>query len=224
MLNTTYRLNAELCEVIGRVFYAGALCPSAAARDRRIVVDLAPYAPSATAVARALSPEVSFVWVRSGPGGSHQANTAEAAFVAETVRTCLLAGVSPDAVAVVTPFRRQAALIRDRLQAQLPAGARLPIIDTVERVQGLTVEIVVVSLCASEPEYAASVLPFLCSPNRLNVAISRARTTVVLVASSTLANLSASDAAGQRQLAYWRQLVEMALPTALLCPPEPAVR
>jgi len=90
MLNTTYRLNAQLCDIVGRVFYAGALCPSVEARDRRFVVNLAPPAQSA-AVVRALAPEVSFVWVRSGPGGAHQANTAEAAFVAETVRSCLLA-------------------------------------------------------------------------------------------------------------------------------------
>jgi len=124
----------------------------------------------------------------------------------------------------VTPFRRQAALIRNRRQAQLPAGARLPIIDTVERVQGLTVELVVVSLCASEPNYVASVLPFLCSPNRLNVAISRARTKVVLVASSTLTDHPVSEAAGQGQFAFWRQLVELVGSSSMRCPPEPVLR
>ena len=182
-ISAVSRLNRELCSVIGGVFYASALRPSTDATSRRFAIDLTAHAPSAP-IARALSADASFVWVRSSPGDAQQMNIAEARFVANIIHTCLMAGLSHDAVAVVTPFRRQAALIRSAVQSRLPAGSRLPIIDTVERVQGLTVELVVVSLCASAPAYVQSVASFLCSPKRLNVAVSRARTKAILVASS----------------------------------------
>jgi superfamily I DNA and/or RNA helicase len=99
---------------------------------------------------------------------------------------CLEHGKTARDIAVVTPFRRQAALIRRTLQGLVAADANLPIIDTVERVQGLTVDLIAISMAASEPEFVASVAGFLLSPNRLNVAISRARMKVVIAASPSL--------------------------------------
>lgn len=140
-----------------------------------------------------LAPDASFVWVRSPPGGDQQGNQVEARFVANLVQRVVQNGVSANEVAVVTPFRRQAALIRSLLQAHLPQGATLPIIGTVERVQGLTVELVVVSVCVSDPEYARARATFLFSPNRLNVALSRARTKAVLVAAPGVLAIAAPD-------------------------------
>lgn len=209
MLQITYRLNRELCNVISRVFYGSALQSSTDASSRRFTIDLAGHAPAAP-IARALSADASFVWVRSSPADAQQANVAEARFVATIVHTCLAAGLAHDSVAVVTPFRRQAALIRRTVQSRLPAGSRLPIIDTVERVQGLTVELVVVSLCASAPAYVQSIASFLCSPNRLNVAVSRARTKAILVASSTLAEVKPAECDSGSDFGPWRRLLEMA--------------
>ena len=101
--------------------------------------------------------------VRSPADGwlaARQANEAEARFVAETVGLCLRLGLPCEEVAVVTPFRRHAALIRAHLQAQLPTATELPIIGTVERVQGLTVELVVVSLSAADASSIASLRRF----------------------------------------------------------------
>jgi DNA replication ATP-dependent helicase Dna2 len=209
MLQITYRLNHELGNVISRVFYASALQSSTDASSRRFAIDLAGHAPQ-TPIARALSADASLVWVRSSPADAQQANVAEARFVATIVHTCLAAGLAHDSVAVVTPFRRQAALIRRAVQSRLPARSRLPIIDTVERVQGLTVELVVVSLCASAPAYVQSIASFLCSPNRLNVAVSRARTKAILVASSTLAEVEPAEWDSRSDFGPWRRLLEMA--------------
>ena len=209
MLHISYRLNRELCNVISRVFYASTLRSSTDASSRRFAIDSTVHAPSAH-IERALSADASFVWVRSSPGDAQQGNISEAQFVANIIHTCLMAGLSHDAVAVVTPFRRQAALIRRAVQSRLPAGSRLPIIDTVERVQGLTVELVIISLCASAPAYVQSVASFLCSPNRLNVAMSRARTKVILVASSTLAEIKPSESNSGSHFAPWHRLLEMA--------------
>ena len=130
-----------------------------------------------------LAPDTPLVWVRSHTPACTQLNMAEARFVSELLAAAIAGGLGADQVAAVTPFRRQAMLIRNHLQARLGASRPLPIVDTVERVQGMTVELVALSACASDPDYIAHLAGFLLSPNRLNVAASRARVKVVLVAS-----------------------------------------
>jgi len=94
----------------------------------------------------------------------------------------------------------------------------LPIIDTVERVQGLTVDLVIVSMCVSDVSYANSIAPFLLSPNRLNVALSRARTKAILVASTALLNAQALNIPERFALHQWRAALRLAPKTIdLLC-------
>jgi DNA replication ATP-dependent helicase Dna2 len=186
MLDMTYRLNDVLCRAIGETFYAGGpggrLRPSAHAATRRLDAGVA-AAAGGPLVAQALDPASPLVWARSHSVGCTHLNIPEARFVAEVLETAIAGGLAREQVAAVTPFRRQAMQIRDQLQARLGSGTRLPIVDTVERVQGATVELVALSACATDPDYVASLGGFLLSPNRLNVAASRARTKVVLAAS-----------------------------------------
>ena len=143
--------------------------------------------------ATVISPEPSLVWLPTPDIHSRQANEWEADAIARVVATCLRHGKSVRDMAVVTPFRKQAALIRRRIQGLLPANADLPIVDTVERVQGLTVDLVAISLAASAPDFVSEVAGFLFSPNRLNVAISRARTKVIVACSPTLLEAMPAD-------------------------------
>ncbi|MEN9667021.1 MAG: ATP-dependent RecD-like helicase, partial [Planctomycetota bacterium] len=193
-LNTTYRMNAELCGIVAAEFYAGSgepLMPSPAVAGNRFQLPGAAIPEGLPAAV--ISPEPSLVWVLTPDTHSRQANEWEADAIARLVATCLRHGKSVRDVAVVTPFRKQAALIRRRMQALLPADAVLPIVDTVERVQGLTVDLVAISLAASDPDFVSEVAGFLFSPNRLNVAISRARTKVVVACSPTLLEAMPAD-------------------------------
>jgi superfamily I DNA and/or RNA helicase len=206
MLRNTYRLNADLCRVVGETFYGGELEPHEAARNRRFPVCHAEDLPR-DLIGKALDPRASLVWVRS-PGEFRQSNPVEAEFVAEVVSRCIQLGLPTEAMAVVTPFRRQAALIRNRIGVIVGPHTRIPTIDTVERVQGLTVEMVTVSLCASDTEYVASVADFLLSPNRLNVAVSRARSKALLLASPSIFDVIPTDYAGLEAVMTWRAFLE----------------
>jgi uncharacterized protein len=84
----------------------------------------------------------------------------------------------PD-VLVVAPYNAQVA----RLSGALPAGAR---VGTVDRFQGQQAPVVIYSMAASSAEEAPRGLEFLFSPNRLNVALSRAQALAVLVCSPAL--------------------------------------
>jgi len=56
----------------------------------------------------------------------------------------------------------------------------------VDKFQGQEASVVIVSMCASSLEEAARGSAFLLNPNRLNVAISRAKCLAIVVASATL--------------------------------------
>lgn len=198
MLNTTYRLNDGLCTAIGETFYAddgeSNLFPSDEARSRSFprikCID------RDTWVDQVLNNDEALTWMKVPTSYKTQFNPEEADIVARIVQNCLKGGLDIQQVAVVTPYRRQVMLIRNNLKELLGEDQELPIIDTVERVQGLTVEIVVMSVCSSEKEYIASNSEFLFSPNRMNVAISRARTKAIVVSSPNVFDVTPKTIVG----------------------------
>ena len=84
---------------------------------------------------------------------------------------------------MLAPFRAQVRLCRSALQRHgVPAEEDI-VVDTVERMQGQEREVVVISLAVGDPDTLSSRAAFFFSTNRLNVAMSRARSKVILVAS-----------------------------------------
>ena len=73
------------------------------------------------------------------------------------------------------------------LRSLLPAGAR---VGTVDLFQGQEAEVVLISMVTSSGDDLPRNIEFLYSKHRLNVAISRARTLAVLVASPRLLDIA----------------------------------
>jgi len=81
---------------------------------------------------------------------------------------------------IVSPYNAQVAALRTAIpKAEEHIG-------TVDRFQGQEAPVVIYSMTTSSTEEAPRGLEFLFSPNRLNVATSRARCTCILVASPAL--------------------------------------
>jgi uncharacterized protein len=91
--------------------------------------------------------------------------------------------VSQDDVLIVAPYNAQVDAIRDALDA---TGLTQVQVGTVDKFQGREAHIVIVSLAASTAEDAPRGLEFLLDRNRLNVALSRAKTNSYLVYSPEL--------------------------------------
>jgi DNA replication ATP-dependent helicase Dna2 len=199
MLGTTYRLNKHLCDVIGSSFYDdGNICtlqPSNEARDRKLVLKLNDET-TPSLIRQVLAPDPSFVWLQVPETSCMQFNPKEGKITADLVLACINAGLPSNEIAVVTPFRRQSMYIYNQLAQALGKEQSLPIVDTVERVQGLTVDVIILTLCASEPGYVTSIANFLFSPNRLNVSISRARRKAICISSPDVANVLPLDHQG----------------------------
>jgi uncharacterized protein len=83
-------------------------------------------------------------------------------------------------ILVVAPYNAQVSRLKERLE---PYGVA---VGTVDKFQGQEAPVVIYSMATSRPEDAPRGLEFLYSLNRLNVATSRARATVILVLSPAL--------------------------------------
>ena len=165
MLDRQYRMNQRVQWFPSTEFYDGALRPATPEVAGRRLEDL----PGVDT--EALPPDLHDPVAFRDPGGAQSGNSnpAEADAVAELVGSFLDAGVSPDDVGVIAPFRAQVAEI----------GRRLPkvTVDTVDRFQGSAKEVVVVSFTATGDVEG----PIFEDHRRMNVALTRAKRSLVVV-------------------------------------------
>ncbi|WP_220037456.1 MULTISPECIES: bifunctional RecB family nuclease/DEAD/DEAH box helicase [unclassified Curtobacterium] len=108
-------------------------------------------------------------------------------------------------VIVVAPYNAQGALIRAALDA---AGLRGTQVGTVDLFQGREAVVAIVSLAASSAAEIPRGLDFLLMPNRLNVAISRAKWAAFVVYSPGLTTALPTSIAGMALLSRFIELVQ----------------
>ena len=144
MLLEQYRMNAELMELPSQAFYGGAL----RAHPRVATRTLSTLLPGMTLDA----PPLLFLdsagkgWDEAAPAGSESLeNPGEAEAVEARARALLAAGLPAAEIAVITPYRAQAARLGPLLE---PLGVE---VDTVDAFQGREAEAVLVSCVRSNP-------------------------------------------------------------------------
>ena len=164
MLDRQYRMSQRIQAFASREFYDGALRPATPAVAGGSLGDL-PTVDAGTLPDR-LRQGVRFI----DPDGRQvgNANPVEAERVASVVEEYVDAGVDPDDVVVIAPFRAQVAEIGRRVDVA---------VDTVDRFQGSSAEVVVVSFVATGELEG----PIFEDTRRVNVALTRAKKTLVLV-------------------------------------------
>ena len=94
--------------------------------------------------------------------------------------------LSVDDILVVAPFNLQVRMLQERLGHQARVG-------TVDKFQGRQAPVVIVSMCSSTIEDSPRGADFLLNPNRLNVAVSRAKALAIVVGSPQIAEAKCSS-------------------------------
>jgi DNA replication ATP-dependent helicase Dna2 len=204
MLDVTYRMNAELVRWPSECFYSGKLHPATANAGRRLALPQA-----SQKLSEILDPAKPITFVEMDHCAARRYSNEEATLVTDLLVDLRRSGFSLAGVAVVVPFRRQARRIRTFLKARLAIlqdDISACVIDTVDRLQGQEREVVIVSMTASEPSYVATLLDFLLQPQRLNVAVTRARSKLIILASEQLALSESMDPAAQELVELWKSL------------------
>jgi hypothetical protein len=134
-------------------------------------------------------------------------------------------------VAVMSPHRAQCAALRAALlpsvhgaaaaagssggdegagaavsPGSVTGGGPYKMIDTVEKLQGQEAYVVIYSATASCPAALAGNAEFYSSLHRCNVALSRARERLVVIASEAMLGFAPTSAARYSDLSLWKQL------------------
>lgn len=206
MLEETYRMNAALTNWPSEQFYQGLLRSHAAIAERRITY---PQAPAL--FQDILDPEEPPIFVDLKHQNAKTRSEQEANLVVDLITTLLACGVEPAEIGVVTPYRAQGRAIRSLLRQALPEEPELRrsiVVDTVERMQGQERDIVIVSLTTSNPSFATEIAEFFFQPERLNVAITRPRSKLIIVGSSHLFHAAPADPELRAAVALLKDLLD----------------
>ncbi|HEY2511615.1 MAG TPA: TM0106 family RecB-like putative nuclease [Polyangiaceae bacterium] len=178
-LAETWRLAPSVCAFTSEMFYEGRLESEAGCAKQRLS-GAAPF-------------DGSGLWVVPALHEGNRNSALEEVDAVDRIVSCVLrpgacwidrSGTSRAMTAadvlVVAPYNAQVTLLTARLG---PRGVR---VGTVDKFQGQEAPVVVYSMASSSADDAPRGMDFLYSPNRLNVATSRARCCCILVASPRL--------------------------------------
>jgi hypothetical protein len=214
MLTETRRLNGELCAVISDCFYDGALAPTPEAETRRLKLKSNPGG----IFSEILDPESSLVFVDVPHGDCRGVSEPEAVWAAALTAETLRCGLAPEELGIIAPYRAQC----NRIRHLMGEKGRV-LCSTVERFQGQEREMVVISLTSSNPRYLSRLAGFLFNPNRLNVAVSRARSKVVILGSLAALKAAAEsadpDSEGASGFSVFLKILKAAHPVDGSAPP-----
>ncbi len=166
MLDQQYRMAQRIQAFASREFYDGQLRPATGEVAAQRVGDLPGV--DTDALPDHLHDRVAFI----DPDGATEGNTnpTEARTVASVVETYLDAGVSLSDVGVIAPYRAQVAEINKHVPEPVT-------VDTVDRFQGSSKEVVIISFVATGTLDS----PIFEDYRRINVGLTRAKKALVLV-------------------------------------------
>lgn len=178
LLDITWRMHPSICSFVSELFYENRLQPLVGL-EKQLLSGATPFTGAG-------------LWYVPVNHDGNQSSSPEEVAVVRQIVDDLISGkvnyqndkgeVSPvtaSDIKVIAPFNAQVSLLTQALPNGVAVG-------TVDKFQGQEAPIVLFSMATSKPEDAPRGMEFLYSPNRLNVAVSRARATFILVASPRL--------------------------------------
>lgn len=165
VLDTTYRMNTEITEYVSKCFYE-------------------PYGIKLKSFKQPkFEKSIEVISIPDNAQMNWQEyNPEEAKIAAEKALEYSQQGLE---VAIVTPFRKQVNCIREFITDIFGANniSPLPLVDTVERLQGQDVDVIIISTSISSTLYYRQMKSFVLEPHRLNVMFSRAKEKVLVIKS-----------------------------------------
>ncbi|QEG17302.1 ATP-dependent RecD-like DNA helicase [Gimesia maris] len=188
-LDQTWRMHPGVCEFISQMVYEGNL-KSHPGTAHRIIKSPGWAGHLGDRQAGVLFSPVEHT-------GNTQASDEEVERIVELTRELLacqhtgedqslLGTLQIEDILYVAPYNMQVRKLRDRL----PEGAR---VGSVDKFQGQEAPVVIVSMCCSAGEYGSRGLEFVLNKNRLNVAVSRAKSLAIIVGDPAIAHTSVNS-------------------------------
>ena len=205
----SFRLHADMAEFLRREIYAGDGIQYHSHR-RRLLDE---KSLEDEFVRTVLRPEHPLTVVVHGERSSQKRNLFEEGLLRPLMAALADPsgyGLEPrEGLGVVVPHRAQRAALQLALMETLgEAGEEvLAAVDTVERFQGGERSVILISATESDREFLLACSKFLLDPRRLNVALSRAKQKLVLVASEEIFSLFSADEEAFAHSRIWKNLL-----------------
>ena len=191
-LDISYRMNKEICEFPSKTWYENKLHPAQDIVGKRLCLiksENQTLTPLELEYDTFLNPAKPTVLVLTDTQGCSTRSETEAKLMAGLAhRLMTVYKIKPEQIALISPHRAQNNEIIKKLEKLLFADNHstdldLPVIDTIERIQGAQRDIIIFGLTSSDPDHILT--DFINNPNRLNVAITRAKTKLILIGSKS---------------------------------------
>ncbi len=173
-LHLQYRMQKQICELINRSFYDGALISSPII-EKRPHLDRPTKSTGHSQLDTILDPGVtiSIIDVEGVEEfrGSSILNRINLEVDSLLINSLRSAGLTSDQIGLITPYKEQQRLLASRISDQADIG-------TVDSFQGQERDVVILDLVRANPHNEVG---FTLDANRLNVALSRARYKLIIV-------------------------------------------
>ncbi len=179
MLVQQHRMHAQIMAFSSMQMYGGALIAAPDVANHRLS-DLGVRDDDARAMPFMMIDTAGTCWYdeRSDGAPTSLTNPGHAQRVVAEVRRLLSRGVAPADLAVIAMYRDQVKLLRELLRAERNAGVE---VGTVDGFQGRERDVVIVDTVRSNE---AGTIGFLADVRRMNVAVTRARRQLLVIADS----------------------------------------
>lgn len=178
LLKTSYRLNNSLIKIPNSLFYENLLQSSLSTQEDTSQYQCKHHSKILNCVAHKL--------VLHNVFDAQGRSPFESKLVAELVSDLLQNGVQINDIGIMSPYRAQVREIKKEVKKVLPRNISKPFetlfVDTVDSMQGQERNYIIYSLANSHPLESMRRLDFFYSPNRLNVAITRAKKKCLVIA------------------------------------------
>lgn len=189
-LETTYRCHTDVASFLRRWVYE----QDGIKYDSDQTYTIPPVTAETVGVEHILDHQTPITLVLHEDSSSRQSNQVEA-----KIAKNIIDDIPPsETTGVVTPHNAQKGLLNtmtDRAQ-----------VDTVERFQGGQRDVMVMSATVSDPDYLSNESEFILNPNRLNVALSRMKKKLVVIAPKSLFTLIPNDTEEYEDSTIWKGL------------------
>jgi DNA replication ATP-dependent helicase Dna2 len=176
LLNTSYRLNEKLIRIPNALFYNNELSSARPLQTSNTNIVSSEFS-------EVINHQDSKVLYLHKVFDAQGRSPHEAKIVAEIVNDLISNGIDFKDIGILTPYRAQVREIKKALgQFITDIDSKDLFIDTVDRMQGQERDYILYSMANSHPLESKRRLDFFYSPNRLNVAITRAMVKCIVIA------------------------------------------
>lgn len=178
LLNTSYRLNESLIKIPNTLFYRNLLHSDLTTKEDDTKYQCS-YHPQ-------ILNNDSHTLILHNVFDAQGRSPFEAKLVAELISDLIKNGVNFKDIGLMSPYRAQVREIKKEIKKIIPKSVSSPFeslfVDTVDSMQGQERNYIIYSMANSHPLESMRRLDFFYSPNRLNVAITRAIKKCIVIA------------------------------------------